>query len=241
MRELHVWATSVLLFSFAFTQPCHAMEWKEFDDPKSVLLIDHVAKSIGELAATEKAAAVKRLHESLNSNDVEIRRRAALTLDRLGDKGGVPTLIADLPKATGRDRDNIAVALRILKDERAIPVLREVALKDKSPYVRGIGLAALGELKATQAYDEIVALTKDNEREGGEKSGTLNCVQILPAEMACYALGAMGEERAVPVLIELLSDKDLQRAAQQALRVLTKQEFGNDAEKWKAWWKASRR
>ena len=39
------------------------------------------------------------------------------------------------------------------------------------------------------------------------------------------------------MLIELLNDKDLQGSAVQALEVLTKQKFGNDPEKWKAWWK----
>jgi hypothetical protein len=70
----------------------------------------------------------------------------------------VPTLIADLAMAAGRDRDNLVVALRVLGDRRASPALR-AALKDKSPYVRGIAVAALGELKSAKAYDEIVALT----------------------------------------------------------------------------------
>jgi HEAT repeat protein len=237
MRVAAVPMASVLLLVFGFAQRCNAIDWEAFDDSKAVLLTEPLAKSIGELPAPEKAAAIKRLHESLKSKEVEIRRRAALTLGSLGDKDGVPTMIADLPKATGRDRDNVAVALRLLKDERAIPALRE-ALKDKSPYVRGIALASLGELKAAKAYDEIVALTKDKEGKGGEKNaGGLNCLQNSPADMACYALGALGDERAVPVLIELLTDKDLQGSALQALKVLTKQKFGNDPEKWKAWWK----
>src|SRR4029077_4694770 len=109
------------------------------------------AKSINGLPATEKATAIKRVQESLKSKELEIRRRAALTLASLGDKSGVPTMIEDLSRATGRDRDNIVVALRVLKDERAIPALRK-ALKDKSPYVRGIAVSALGELKAAKAY-----------------------------------------------------------------------------------------
>jgi HEAT repeat protein len=146
-------------------------------------------------------------------------------------------MIEALATATGRDRDNVVVALRVLKDGRAIPALTK-ALKDPSPYVRTIAVAALGELKATKAFAEIVALTKDKgDKAAGKKDGALNCFPISPADLACYALGAMGDPRAVPVLIELLTDKDLQQSALQALEALTKQKLGNDPEKWKTWWK----
>jgi HEAT repeat protein len=225
-----------LLLLFAFTSPCNAIEWTAFEDPKGVFLTDAFAKSINELPSPKKTAAINRLHESLASKEVEIRRRAALTLGTLGDKAGVPAMIEDLSKAMGRDRDNVVVALRVLKDDRAIPALRE-ALKDRSPYVRGIAVAALGELKATKAYDEIVALTHDKGGKDGGKAGpTLDCLRISPADMACYALGTLGDERAIPVLIDLLADKDLRASAGQAMEVLAKQKFGEDAEKWKAWW-----
>ncbi len=116
-----------------------------------------------------------------------------------------------------------------------------MALKDESAYVRGIAVAALGELKATEAYDEIVALTKDKrDKADSEKAGKLDCIEIPPAFSACYALGALGDERAVPVLVEVLTDKELQSCAQQALENLTKQKFGHDPDKWKAWWKAQK-
>jgi HEAT repeat protein len=130
------WASVVFAIAvlplFGLAQPPQALDWKSFDDPNALLLTDSFAKSIGDLPAPEKATALKRLHQSLLSREVEVRRRAALTLGRLGDWSGVPVMVADLSKATGRDRDNVIVALRILKDERAIPALR-AALKDKSP------------------------------------------------------------------------------------------------------------
>lgn len=237
MRIAYLGMAIVLLQVPALACADHANDWKAFDDPKAVFITDTFAKSLSKLPDQEKAAAIDRLRKSLDAKEVEIRRRAAITLGSLDDKSGVPVMIADLPKATGRDRDNVVVALRVLKDKRAIPALRE-ALKDKSSYVRGIALAALGELKATEAYDEIVKHTKDRGDEDEEKNGKeLNCCRISPAYDACYALGALGEERAIPVLIELLNDKDVQTAASQSLKVLTKQDFGSDAEKWKEWWK----
>jgi HEAT repeat protein len=241
MRTAHLLMASVAVVIVASSRPCLAVDWGTFDNPQAIVLTDPLAKSIGELAAPDKAAAIQRLHESLKSQDVEIRRRAALTLGHLGDKDGVTAMIADMSQATGHDRDNVIVALRILKDDRAIPALRE-ALNDKSPYVRGIALAALGEMKATKAYDDIVGLSNDKEENGGGKNaGTLNCFRNYPADMACYALGALGDKRAVPVLIERLTDKDLQESARQALEALTNQKLGNDPEKWKAWWKVQDR
>ena len=240
MRAAH-WAAVVAGLVLALgSQPCQALDWDRFDDLNSVLLTDDLAKAIRELPAADKGAAIKRLHESLISKDVEIRRRAALTLGALGDKSGVPTMIADLDTSTGRDRDNVVVALRILKDDRATGALRK-ALQDKSPYVRGIALAALGEMKAAEAYDDIVAHTKDKGDRRAEKTdknhGELNCFPSVPAEMACYALSALGDRRAIPVLIELLADKDLQRSALEGLEALTHQKLGSDPERWRAWWK----
>jgi HEAT repeat protein len=221
-------------------KPAPSPDWKAFDDPAAFLLTDALAESVKGLPAAEKAAAVRRLKEALNSKEIEIRRRAALTLAALGDRSGVPTMIDALGTATGRDRENVAIAVRILKDERAIPALR-AALKDKSPHVRGLAAAALGELKAAKAYDELVALTKDKEGlDAGKRDGGLNCIPFCAAYMACYALGALGDERAVPVLIGLLDDADLRSSARQALEALTQQKLGDDPEKWKAWWKGKK-
>ncbi len=227
--------------SAAADEPVGALEWKTFDDPKAFLLTDAFAKSIDGLPAPEKAAALKRLQGSLKSKEVEVRRRAAPNSAGLGDKSGVPTLIEDLLTAPERDRLNVAIALRILKDEQAIPAWRK-SIKDKSPSVRGIAVAALGELKAAKAYEEIVALTKDKTGlEDGKGDGCLNCIRDCPAFSACYALGALGDDRAVPVLIELLVDQDLRAPARRGLEALTKQKFGDDPELWKAWWKSKER
>jgi hypothetical protein len=52
-----------------------ATDWKAFDDPKAVLLTDAFARSINGLPDSEKAAAIKRLRNSLRSTEVEVRRR----------------------------------------------------------------------------------------------------------------------------------------------------------------------
>lgn len=202
--------------------------WNAFEDPNAVTYFTHhLQKIISELPATKKAVAIQRLHELLKSESLEIRLRAAEALDDLGDKGGVPTMIASFPQATGHDRDNIIVALRIMKDERTIPTLMD-ALKDKSPYIRGVALCALGELKAAIAYDLIVAMTDDKATKSVGDTRIVFCGNALPdppAYCACYALGALGDQRAVPILIKLLDDEELKRSARDALDVLRKQKL----------------
>jgi HEAT repeat protein len=233
--------TAITAGLLALSSYAYAIDWASFDDPATVLLTDQFATSITDLPKEEQAAAIKAVKERLESKVFEIRRRAALTLDKLGDKSGVPVLIADLGTTAGSDKDNVVVALRILKDEKAIPALRK-ALTDRSPYVRGIAASALGELKAVEAYDEIVTLTGDiGDPPGGKAPGTLDCIPFYPGNSACYALGALGEKKAVPVLIARLSDKNFRNAAKQALESLTGEKFGEDAAKWMGWWKEQQR
>jgi hypothetical protein len=94
-----------------------------------------------------------------------------------------------------------------------------------------MAVASLGELKATTAYDQIVALTREKARVNTEETAKATdffCGNALPkpAYFACHALAALGDQRAVPVLIELLNDPDLKNAARPALDVLTKQQHG---------------
>jgi HEAT repeat protein len=232
---------AVLAVNLPAVVPCQAQDWAAFDNPESLLLTDAFAKSIADLPADEQAAATKRLQGSLESKVFEIRRRAALTLDKLGDKSGVPTMIADLATAAGNDKQNVVVALRILKDERAIPALRK-ALTDRSPYVRSIAVSALGELQAVEAYDEIVGLTGDlGDPPAARAPGTLDCFPVHPGDSACYALGALGQKKAVPVLIARLADKHFRQSASQALAALSGEKFGTDAAKWSQWWKEQSR
>ena len=168
---------------------------------------------------------------------IEVRRRAALVLGDLGDKSGVEVMIKDLTTPELRQRQNVAVALLILNDWRAIPTWRQ-ALKDRSPYIRGRALAALGNLKAGVAFVDIVAHIQDR---GCEQ----NCMALPVGCTACDVLVTLGNRRAVPYLIRALNDKGVSsfvaQAAAHALGALTNQPFGYDYAKWKAWWAESGR
>ncbi len=203
-----------------------------FDDPNEVLITSQFVKMLEDLPPDQIEEAKSRLRTRLQSEIPEIRRRAALTLHALGDVSGIPVIvmIRDMREVTKQqDRDNIVVALRVMKDSRAIPVLTESA-DDLSPYIRSIAMAALGELKAATAYKTILKHLHDYESEEN------SCIPMYPASLACYALGALGDKRAISHLIEALEHKETQSAACQALGKLTGQEFHYDVEKWKEWW-----
>ena len=166
----------------------------------------------------------------LASSDFDTRRRAALALHKSGDNTGVPAIIEAMGTLTNQtDRNNAIVALRITRDTRSIPALIK-ATSDPAPYVRIVALAALGELVATNAYTVIVSHVTDLERLDG-------CILQCPGDSACYALGALGDKRALPVLIQALDLPETQGEACLALEKLTGQRFRYDVGKWKAWWK----
>lgn len=214
--------------------------WETFYDPDSYFLTSEFAKIISAYHENEKKSAILKLKRALESSEVEIRRRAALILGELGDKSGVEVMIKDMEKVKDkRHRDNIIVALRILKDPRAIPILRK-SLNDKSPYIRGIALCSLGEIKVAEAFEDIVVHLSDME---SRNSGDM----IMPpvALDAIYALGALGDRRAVPILIDLLDNPEYQDGLLKAelihsLEKLTNITFGQETEKWKNWWQKRR-
>ena len=97
-------------------------------------------------------------------------------------------------------------------------------------------------MEAGEAYDVIVKHLNDREKVKGTD------VIMLPAESACFALGEIGERKAVPLLIEALEDEELKETAAKALEKIRlghyryfgrgggDDGFGTDVKKWTNWW-----
>lgn len=203
-------------------------------DPKVIFINALFTPMLKGLPEEQKHAVVARAKGMLGSEHLEVRRRAALLLGELGDKSGVRVMIKDMAVKDANERGNVSVALRLLKDERAIPVLTE-ATDDPSPYVRSIALCALGELKAKDTFDKIAARLTDKEKESN------SCIPLYPATSACYALGLLGDRKAVPVLVKVLDDPDVASFAAKALSEITKTGEKWDAAQWKTWWSMQHR
>jgi hypothetical protein len=169
-----------------------------------------------------------RLIEGLASEHLEIRRRAALALNSLGDKSGVEVMIADMETADANDKYKIAEALRTIRDRRAIPTLIE-AVDDPPIHVRITVIKALGELNASEAFDAIAPHVTDTELDNRPDNPS------SPAISACQALARLGERKAIPLLLKVVDNKVAGFAAREALEKLTGMKF-DDPNEWKEWW-----
>ena len=138
---------------------------------------------IGNIQATEA------LIKALKDNDWTVRRHAANSLGMIGDEEAVPSIIKALNDRDWHVRKYAAVALGKMKDERAIPILLE-ALDDDDADVRwkaASSLVKMGEISVPLVINVF-------------KTGSWR-VRGRAAEI----LGKIGDERAVPVLIDSLS------------------------------------
>jgi HEAT repeat protein len=148
-----------------------------------------------------------------------------------------------------------AYSLGKLKDERALNVLIG-GLKDESRAVRYHCVAALSNFPkvnsanalSTVLHDPeirihaISSLIKIGEVAVPSMIKTLKSKDQLDAGGAAAVLGRIGSDKAVNPLIEALSRPELEvtRQANAALRMITKQSFGDDIEAWKNWSKTQK-
>jgi hypothetical protein len=125
-----------------------------------------------------------------------------------------------------RDLHNRMLSVLILgvaKDKRSVTPLL-VSLKDEQPIVRKAAAEALGGIKDSRAVMPLITTLKDKE--------------LNVRKATAWALGEIKDARAGEPLIGILKDEDwfVRREAAKALREITGQDFGEDHEKWRAWW-----
>ncbi|MBN2417264.1 HEAT repeat domain-containing protein [bacterium] len=127
-------------------------------------------------------------------------------------------------------RISTALALGNLKDPRAIePLIRMAQKIERTVSHRRAAAEALGMI-GEAAYQSMVDLLR-NEWESLQ-------------QLACWALGDIGNPAAVEHLIPMLSTaapfhpSHIREAAAGSLKKLTGEDFGQDMEKWKEWYQS---
>ncbi len=148
-----------------------------------------------------------RYLRGLQSTNPVFQKQSVAYLARHGCTRAVPELLALLERGPAADvKWSVVEALGDLRDRRAAPHLLKL-LPDGDPAVRAAAIVAMTKIKAP----EFVAPLSAAARTGDAR---------LPA---IWALGALGDPAAVPVLAELLRDPDkyVRYNAQQALKRLT--------------------
>jgi HEAT repeat protein len=136
---------------------------------------------------------IQSLLNSLQEANSFSRRQAVRSLEEIGDKSVIPTLIEVMLKdKSPYVRRAAAVAFQgRLSDKSAVPALIK-ALKDSNPYVGGAAAAALGKIKDKSAVPHLCKALKVKEPH-------------LQWSVA-LSLGELGDASAIPALRELLED-----------------------------------
>ncbi len=195
---------------------------------------------------------------ALKDNSADVRDQAAWALAHIRNKKAIKSLIGALNDSDANVRGSAALALGYLGDDQALEPLTR-ALRDHDTDVRIWAAAALGELGDKRATEPLIKTLKDeNEDVRGEAAGALGQLrdkratkalikalqdqEDLVRDIAAWALGEICDKRAIKPLIEILRDKDeeVRSTAAKALSEITKQDFGEDYEKWKKWYEKNK-
>ena len=163
--------------------------------------------NLGKGDASE--AVVKALVTAADDKDVNVRFEAISALARLGPPGVTATFIKAVRDHDEDVRIEAIDALAALADPAARAVLEERLQEDLKPGVRGHAAIALGNLKGPESVPLLLV------RLGRERHP-----EALAA--ACWALGALGDARAVEPLKALLTHKEavVRQQATDALALL---------------------
>ena len=165
--------------------------------------------------------------------DREVRTRALGTLARLADalqlkERWVSTLADLLDRSASPGLADVISAAGRAKDASLAPKVA-AHLKDEDAAARSAAARALGELNDPETADELAA------QMAAEEDPDVREVMAAAAE-------TLKVRPAVETLIAWLGDETdrVKKAAEKALRAITKQNFGQDAEKWSAWWEENK-
>jgi len=184
---------------------------------KYVYIREPIIQMVEEIGDKEP---ISFLTEQLKSENRTRRCNAALALELLGDRRGVPTIIKELNDTSYRpiqdtsirsdspenlkrkfekrqiiqDRYYAALLLGILGDERAVPALIEATWDETINYRAAMSLGEIGDKRAVPALRAMLErINKPSQR-----------------LWAGYGLAMLGDEEGLKVVIDTLSNHQLQ-------------------------------
>ena len=203
------------------------------------------------------------IHEAQKENRVsflmkqlgnpEVRSSAYRELIKIGEPAVEP-LIRALGDRKWVVRAYAAEALGKIGDERAVEPLI-AALRDNDATVRSIAAKALERITGQNFGSNYVKWRRWWRRQGARKikiphhscqsqkedrvSKELRSKSWLVRWRAVKALGKLGDECAVELLMEALKDRNeyVRSYAVEALRKITGEDFGTDYGRWRRWWR----
>jgi HEAT repeat protein len=182
------------------------------DRKRSVLLRRLMIENLGY---SKKPACVKALIDFLldKSEEGQVRYDAAELLGRIiKDTTATPALIKTMEDKSNpeRVRSEAAHAFVFTRDERAVKPLLGIIKSDPSLDVKRISISALGAIgRDTDNREMVNPLLEIVEKGGMVKKGTSDYSEIKTLQYhAISSLGAMKEERVVPLLSKMVESND---------------------------------
>ena len=186
-----------------------------------------------DIESMEKLRDIDGLIRALKNDDYLVRKDAAISLKKIGNKKAVNALIESLQYKKWQDdytiliavRENSAEALGIIGDKKAIPALIDALSNDSDEEVRWKAAAALGKLNDTSGVEALINALNDkswavrrnatialgdigDERGYGPILNTITDPDWHVRKYATIALGKIGDERAIKPLVKALNDED---------------------------------
>jgi HEAT repeat protein len=188
-----------------------------------------VATALGE---SRGPAALEPLLVALGDEHPRVALAAARSVAELvsGDVIEAPVAALEHRLRAGDSREGYAFALARLEGEEAREALYRLAEDAFDPR---IALAALMGLWESPRPEDAVAVAPLVSEAGN----------LAVRKQACLLMGRLQHQAAVRDLIDALHEEDvgLVKNAHWALRQITGQRLGRDAELWETWWKGSGR
>ena len=210
-------------------------------------------KLITEFGKNKLKEAVPFLYECLKDKNWEIRKYAVWSLGEIKDID-INILFPLVKDKSYLVRKEVAEAFGKIKNPITVSYLIEL-LNDSEWLVRTATIKALSEIKDLRAVEPIINSLYDKQIEVKleaikalaifkDKRATIPLISnlndryhLLVREYSAYALGEIGDKRAIYSLINLLKSEnyELKRVARESLRKITGIDFGYDREKWYNW------
>lgn len=145
-------------------------------------------KVADDLVEIGKPAVLPLIQVLEDSNNI-LRGHAAIILGNIGDKEAINPIITLLDDSDSNVRGNAIIALGNFQEVRITDLLIKHLGEDEDAFNRSCAADALGHLKEKRAVEALII--------------ALNDIDPQVQEDAAWALGEIGDKKALPALIAL--------------------------------------
>ncbi len=175
---------------------------------EDMMVRDAAIDGLTRLGHTDGIDVTRMLVEMTSSEDVNVRRAVIEIVDSIGDPDGTfwQRMVRRLRDSDWWVRERATEVLLKIARHQVLDQVMDL-LADESDVVRRYGIDVLVKFREQRGIVPLARMARDDE-------------DWLVREKAVEALGEIGDERVVPMLLELSTEADLEWSVVQALGAL---------------------